>query len=66
MKRGVHIPRAVNVEWTKNHNSDGTFKSNGDLIKLYEAAGVTRDREVVVYCLQISGDEPEELYASIC
>jgi len=49
-KRGGHIPGAVNVEWTRNLNPDGTFKSANDLLKMYGQAGVTKDKEVVTYC----------------
>lgn len=49
-KRGGHIPGAVNAEWTRNLNSDGTFKSANELLKMYQEVGVTRDEEVVTYC----------------
>lgn len=49
-KRGGHIPGAVNVEWSTAMNPDGTFKSADKLLKMYRDAGVTLDKEVVVYC----------------
>lgn len=49
-KRGGHIPGAVNVEWSTAMNPDGTFKSADKLVKMYRDAGVTPDKEVVVYC----------------
>ncbi len=49
-RRGGHIPSAVNVEWSTAMNPDGTFKSAGKLTKMYRDAGVTPDKEVVVYC----------------
>jgi thiosulfate/3-mercaptopyruvate sulfurtransferase len=49
-KRGGAIPGAVHVEWTRNLNPDGAFKSAGDLRAMYEAAGVTPDKEVITYC----------------
>jgi len=49
-RRGGHIPGAVNVEWSTAMNLDGTFKSADKLVKMYRDAGVTLDKEVVVYC----------------
>jgi len=48
--RGGAIPGAVHVEWTRNLAEDGAFKSDDDLRAMYEAAGVTPDREVITYC----------------
>ena len=45
-----HIPGAANIPWSKAANQDGTFKSADDLRALYEAAGVTGDKEVIAYC----------------
>lgn len=45
-----HIPGASNVTWSKAANEDGTFKSADDLLALYEAEGVTPDKEVITYC----------------
>ena len=49
-RQGGAIPGAVHIEWTRNLAADGTFKPAADLQALYEAAGVTRDKEVVTYC----------------
>jgi thiosulfate/3-mercaptopyruvate sulfurtransferase len=49
-KRGGAIPGAVHIEWTRNLGPDGAFKPADELRQMYEAAGVTRDREVVSYC----------------
>jgi thiosulfate/3-mercaptopyruvate sulfurtransferase len=49
-KRGGAIPGAVHIEWKRNLQPDGRFKSPGELKQMYEAAGVTPDREVVTYC----------------
>ncbi len=48
--RGGAVPGAVHLEWTNNLGPDGAFKSADELRKMYEDAGVTRDREVVTYC----------------
>ncbi len=45
-----HIPGAANVTWAKAAREDGTFKSADELKALYEAEGVTADKEVVTYC----------------
>ena len=49
-KRGGAIPGAVHVEWSRNLGSDGAFKPAGELRAMYEAAGVTPDKEIVTYC----------------
>jgi thiosulfate/3-mercaptopyruvate sulfurtransferase len=48
--RGGAIPGAVHIEWTHNLGPDGAFKPATDLRRMYEEAGITPDREVVVYC----------------
>jgi thiosulfate/3-mercaptopyruvate sulfurtransferase len=45
-----HIPGAANITWSKTVNEDGTFKSADELKKLYEAEGITPDKDVVAYC----------------
>lgn len=45
-----HIPGAANITWSKTVNEDGTFKSSEELTKLYEAEGVSADKDVVTYC----------------
>jgi thiosulfate/3-mercaptopyruvate sulfurtransferase len=49
-KRGGAVPGAVHIEWTRNLGPDGAFKPAGELSQMYEAAGVTSDREVLTYC----------------
>src|SRR5262245_1609887 len=49
-RRGGAIPGAVHIEWKKNLAPDGRFKSRDELRAMYEAAGVTPDREAVTYC----------------
>src|SRR5687767_14720241 len=39
-QRAGHIPTAINVPWSKAANDDGTFKSDDELRKLYEEAGL--------------------------
>ena len=45
-----HIAGAANVPWVQAANDDGTFKSADELRALYEAKGITGDREVIAYC----------------
>ena len=49
-RRGGAIPGAVHVEWTRNLDEAGAFKPAADLRAMYQAAGVTPDKEVVPYC----------------
>ena len=49
-KRGGAIPGAVHIEWTRNLDAAGAFKPAAELRAMYEAAGVTPDKEVVSYC----------------
>ena len=49
-RRGGAIPGAVHLEWTRNLTKDGAFLPADALRAMYEAAGVTPDREVVTYC----------------
>ena len=50
-QRGSRIPGAVHVPWERQLNEDGTFKSAEDLRALYEAQGVTPDKEAISYCV---------------
>lgn len=50
-KTGGHLPGALDLGfYPSNLNSDGTFKSVKDLKAVYEAKGVTKDKEVITYC----------------
>ena len=50
-QRGGHIPRANNIPWaTAVNDADGTFKTADELKKIYEAKGVTPDKDVICYC----------------
>ena len=49
-RRGGAIPGAVHLEWKNNLAPDGRFKSAAELRAMYDAIGVTPDREVVTYC----------------
>jgi thiosulfate/3-mercaptopyruvate sulfurtransferase len=45
-----HIAGAANIPWAKAANDDGTFRSADELRELYEADGITADREIIAYC----------------
>ncbi len=45
-----HIPGAANIPWAKAANDDGTFRSADELKALYEAEGITPEKEVIAYC----------------
>jgi len=49
-QRAGHIPGARNIPWSKAVNEDGTFKSAGDLRKLYGDAGVDFSKPTIAYC----------------
>ena len=50
--RAGHIPGAVNVEWTQaiDRQNDMKFKPADELREIYESAGVTPDKEIIVHC----------------
>ena len=45
-----HIAGAANIPWVKAANDDGTFRSADELRELYEAEGITPDKEIIAYC----------------
>lgn len=49
-RRGGAIPGAVHVEWTRALDDEGRYLPGPALRMLYEAAGVTPDREIITYC----------------
>lgn len=52
MKRSGRIPGAVHVDWVNDLDPDrsGRLKPAPELLATYEAAGVTRDKQVITYC----------------
>jgi thiosulfate/3-mercaptopyruvate sulfurtransferase len=49
-QRPGHIPTALNVPWSKAANEDGTFKSDDELRRLYEEAGLDTGKDTIAYC----------------
>ncbi|MCC6765523.1 MAG: sulfurtransferase [Deltaproteobacteria bacterium] len=48
--RGGAIPGAVHLEYTANLTPDGRYRAPSELRSMYEALGVSPDREVITYC----------------
>ncbi len=48
--RPGHIPSAINMEFINVLNADGTLKDNAELKTLFTKAGITPDKEVILYC----------------
>ena len=49
-QRAGHIPGAASIPWAQTVREDGTFKSADELSALYEAKGITPDKDVIAYC----------------
>jgi thiosulfate/3-mercaptopyruvate sulfurtransferase len=64
IRRG-HIPGAKNIFWQTTIEGDEVrvWKKKEDLEKLFAESGVTRDKEVVVYCR--TGRESSHLYFTL-
>ena len=45
-----HIPGAINFEFKKVMNDDGTVKTKEQLAPLFKSAGITPDKEIILYC----------------
>jgi thiosulfate/3-mercaptopyruvate sulfurtransferase len=48
--RQGHIPGAVNIEYKNLLDSKGMVKSKEELVKIFDAKGVTSDKTIIVYC----------------
>jgi thiosulfate/3-mercaptopyruvate sulfurtransferase len=48
--RGGTIPSAVHLDWENHLTSDGKLKAAADLRSMFEARGVTADKEVLAFC----------------
>ncbi|HAJ99011.1 MAG TPA: hypothetical protein DCM62_03200 [Bacteroidales bacterium] len=48
--RKGHIPGSINLPHQSVLNANGTLKSREELQQLFTAAGVTPNREIIVYC----------------
>jgi thiosulfate/3-mercaptopyruvate sulfurtransferase len=48
--RSGHIPGAAHVEWTDAAAGENVMRSVDELRRMYEAQGVTPDKEVIAHC----------------
>jgi thiosulfate/3-mercaptopyruvate sulfurtransferase len=49
-QRPGHVPSARNIPWSKNANDDGTFKSDEELVQLYQDESVDLAKDTIAYC----------------
>lgn len=52
IKRPGHIPGAANMDWVRNltQAEPRQFKAGAELAQLYQEAGMSPEKEIVVYC----------------
>jgi thiosulfate/3-mercaptopyruvate sulfurtransferase len=64
IRRG-HIPGAVNISWEATLEGDEirTWKKKEDLEKLFAEYGITKDKQIIVYCR--TGMEASHLYFTL-
>ena len=48
--RGGTIPGAIHLEWTRNLDDSGAFKTGAELQAMYEARGITPEKACVPFC----------------
>ncbi len=48
--QGGHLPGAIHIRYTDLFKADGTLKSNDELTKMFEDAGLTKEDAIVTYC----------------
>lgn len=48
--KGGHLPGAINVPFKSLFNKDGLLKSNDEITKIFEEAGLKKDDKIVTYC----------------
>lgn len=48
--KGGHLPGAIHIRYTDMFQEDGTLKTNEELTKMFEDAGLSKDDEIVAYC----------------
>ena len=48
--RKGHIPGAINIEFKNMMDAKGKMKSADELQKIFTAAGVSKDKQVILYC----------------
>jgi len=48
--RPGHIPSAINLDFTKLLKESGELKSNAELQAIFEVAGMSKDKDIILYC----------------
>lgn len=50
--RGGHIPNSICLDWghAVDFNATNKFKSYKDLLDLYQSKGITKEKEIYIYC----------------
>jgi 3-mercaptopyruvate sulfurtransferase SseA/sterol desaturase/sphingolipid hydroxylase (fatty acid hydroxylase superfamily) len=50
--RSGRIPESININWisTITFEGDQLLKSKGELLEIFESKGITKDKNVIVYC----------------
>ena len=48
--KGGHLPGAIHIRFTDLFQKDGTLKSNAEITKMFEDAGISKDDQIVTYC----------------
>lgn len=48
--RAGSIPNSVHLDWVEHFTAEGTIKSASELRAVFEAIGVTPDKEIIPYC----------------
>ncbi|MBN2185253.1 MAG: sulfurtransferase [Candidatus Krumholzibacteriota bacterium] len=50
LERKGHIPGAIHFDFSNVLNEDGTFKGKAELKKAFSEAGITPEKEAILYC----------------
>lgn len=48
--KGGHLPDAIHIRFTDLFQKDGTLKSNAEITKMFEDAGLSKNDQIVTYC----------------
>jgi thiosulfate/3-mercaptopyruvate sulfurtransferase len=48
--RGGHIPGAIHLAYKSLLNDDGSLKSDEELVKIFDAAGLKKEDKIATYC----------------
>lgn len=48
--RGGHLPNAINITFNQFYNEDGTLKTNDEIKKIMDDAGLKKGEDIATYC----------------